>query len=55
VMIPALKAAISHWGGDAGWAAVRPPLVELDAAQASALVAQLQSKGFDMPGLASTR
>ena len=55
VMIPALKAAIAHWGGDAGWAAVRPPLVELDAAQASALVAQLRSKGFDMPGLASTR
>jgi 4-hydroxy-tetrahydrodipicolinate synthase len=55
VMIPALKAAISHWGGDAGWAAVRPPLVELDAAQASALVAQLQSKGFDMPGLAPAR
>ena len=55
VMIPALKAAIAHWGGDAGWAAVRPPLVELDAAQAPALVAQLKAKGFDMPGLASTR
>jgi len=55
VMIPALKAAIAHWGGDAGWAAVRPPLVELDPAQASALVAQLKSKGFDMPGLAATR
>ena len=55
VMIPALKAAIAHWGGDAGWSAVRPPLVELDAAQASALVAQLQAKDFDMPGLAATR
>ncbi len=55
VMIPALKAAIAHWGGDASWSTVRPPLVELDAAQASALVAQLQAKGFDMPGLAATR
>jgi len=55
VMIPALKAAIAHWGGDAGWSAVRPPLVELDAAQASALVAQLRANGFDMPGLATTR
>jgi len=55
VMISALKAAIAHWGGDAGWAAVRPPLVELDAAPAAALVAQLRAKGFDMPGLASTR
>ena len=55
VMIPALKAAIAHWGEDAGWAAVRPPLVELDAAQAPALVAQLKAKGFDMPGLGATR
>ncbi len=55
VMIPALKAAIARWGGDAGWAAVRPPLVELDAAQAAALVAKLEATGFDMPGLASAR
>ena len=55
VMIPALKAAIARWGGDAGWAAVRPPLVELDAAQSAALVAKLEATGFDMPGLASGR
>ena len=29
VMIPALKAAIAHWGKDAAWTPVRPPLVEL--------------------------
>jgi 4-hydroxy-tetrahydrodipicolinate synthase len=28
-MIPAIKAAIVHYGGDAGWATVRPPLVAL--------------------------
>jgi 4-hydroxy-tetrahydrodipicolinate synthase len=51
VMIPALKAAIAAWSGDAGWGAVRPPLVALDAAQAADLVARLREKGFDMPGL----
>ena len=29
VMIPALKAAIAHYGDDPAWTTVRPPLVEL--------------------------
>ncbi len=51
VMIPALKAAIGAWSGDAGWGAVRPPLVALDAAQTADLVAKLREKKFDMPGI----
>src|SRR5467141_2966732 len=34
-MIPALKAAIAHYGGDASWTTVRPPLVELTPQQKS--------------------
>jgi len=51
-MIPALKAAVAHWGADEGWARVRPPLVELDANQRATLVAELGKRGFAMPGLA---
>jgi 4-hydroxy-tetrahydrodipicolinate synthase len=51
-MIPALKAAIAHYSGDAGWARVRPPLVELTADQKAGLVAELERRGFAMPGLA---
>jgi 4-hydroxy-tetrahydrodipicolinate synthase len=51
-MIPALKAAVAHHGRDAGWAAVRPPLVPLLPGQAADLVAELDRKGFAMPGLA---
>jgi len=50
-MIPALKAAIAHYGNDASWASVRPPLVDLTPAQAKALVAELDQKNFTMPGL----
>lgn len=50
-MIPALKAAIAHYAKDAAWATVRPPLVELDDAQRSALSQALGSAGFAMPGL----
>jgi 4-hydroxy-tetrahydrodipicolinate synthase len=50
-MIPALKAAVAHWGGDPGWATVRPPLVALAAEQSRALVAQLDGAQFTMPGL----
>jgi 4-hydroxy-tetrahydrodipicolinate synthase len=49
-MIPALKQAIAHWGGDPGWITVRPPLVELTAEQAAALIGDLNGRGFDMPG-----
>ena len=50
-MIPALKAAIAHYGGDAEWATVRPPLVALTPEQAKALVTELDRKKFTMPGL----
>ena len=52
-MIPALKAAVAHYGHDAPWATVRPPLVELTSDQAKALVTELDQKNFTMPGLAS--
>ena len=52
-MIPALKSAIAHHGGDPGWAAVRPPLVALTGAQASALAGELGQQRFTMPGLAA--
>ena len=54
-MIPALKAAIAHYGSDAAWGTVRPPLVDLPAEQAKALVAELDQKRFTMPGLAAAR
>ncbi len=54
-MIPALKAAIAHYGHDAAWATVRPPLVELTADQARALVTELDQKDFTMPGLANQK
>ncbi len=50
-MIPALKAAIAHYGKDAPWATVRPPLVALTPAQAKALVTELDQATFTMPGL----
>ena len=50
-MIPALKAAIAHYGGEASWSTVRPPLVALTAEQSQALVTELDAKKFTMPGL----
>jgi len=50
-MIPALKAAIAHYGGDGAWAKVRPPLVELTPEQNRGLIADLDARGFTMPGL----
>jgi 4-hydroxy-tetrahydrodipicolinate synthase len=50
-MIPALKAAIAHYGSDPAWATVRPPLMNLAAEPAAALVAELDRRGFSMPGL----
>ena len=52
VMIPALKAAVAHYSGDAEWARLRPPLVELDQRQCTELVEKLEAAGFSMPGLA---
>lgn len=51
-VIPALKAAIAHHTGDAGWATVRPPLMKLTAEQNQALVKALDEIGFAMPGIA---
>ena len=50
-MIPALKAAIAHYGGDTSWGTVRPPLVALTPEQSQALVAELDQRKFTMPGL----
>jgi len=52
-MIPALKAAIAHYGSDPDWAAVRPPLIALDEVQRRALTQALGGLGFSMPGLAA--
>jgi 4-hydroxy-tetrahydrodipicolinate synthase len=50
-MIPALKAAIAHFGNDSQWKTVRPPLVELNAGQEEQLITDLKANGFSMPGL----
>jgi 4-hydroxy-tetrahydrodipicolinate synthase len=50
-MIPALKATISHHGGDASWTTVRPPLVALTPEQRGSLVKELDGAGFTMPDL----
>jgi 4-hydroxy-tetrahydrodipicolinate synthase len=50
-MIPALKAAIAHYGGDPAWSTVRPPLVELLPDQSKALATELGQRSFTMPGL----
>ena len=36
---------------DADWATVRPPLVPLTREQSTALVHELETQGFTMPGL----
>ena len=51
-MIAAMKAAIAWKSGRDDWRTVRPPLVELDREQASALEASLQKVGFEMPNAA---
>ena len=51
-LIPALKATLAHCSGDAAWNRLRPPLVELSAAERAQLLAALQALGFAMPGLA---
>jgi 4-hydroxy-tetrahydrodipicolinate synthase len=52
-IIPAMKAAIAWKSEDAAWATVRPPLVELNAAQRLQLQAELDADGFDIPNAAS--
>ena len=50
-MIPALKAAVAHWSGEAQWRTVRPPLAELETSQAKGLIDELTSAGFSIDGL----
>ena len=52
-MIPAMKAAIAWKSGNDAWCTVRPPLVELNAEQRTALQAALDGVGFRMPDAAS--
>jgi 4-hydroxy-tetrahydrodipicolinate synthase len=51
-MIPALKAAVAHFGNDPQWRTCRPPLVELNGNQEKELITDLKAIGFSMPGLA---
>jgi 4-hydroxy-tetrahydrodipicolinate synthase len=48
-MIPALKAAIAHYTGDASWTTVAPPLVELTSDEKASLLSELDRVGFTMP------
>ena len=50
-MIPALKAVVAHYAGDAAWETVRPPLVELAATEKQNLIAALAKLDFSMPGI----
>ena len=52
-MIPALKAAVAHYGGNASWATVRPPLTALTQEQRGQLINELERRNFTMPGLAA--
>ena len=49
-MIPALKAIVARWFDDPDWVTVRPPLVELTAAQRESLGAELDEHGFTCAG-----
>ena len=51
-MIPALKAAVAHFGNDPQWKTCRPPLTELTGSQEEELIRDLKSAGFTLPGLA---
>jgi 4-hydroxy-tetrahydrodipicolinate synthase len=50
-MIPALKAAIAHFGNDPQWKTCRPPLIELSSSEETTLISDLRAHGFSMPGL----
>jgi 4-hydroxy-tetrahydrodipicolinate synthase len=43
-----LKAIVARAFADDGWAAVRPPLMELTAAQRQSLAADLDAHGFTL-------
>lgn len=50
-MIPGMKAAVAHFSKDPEWVRVRPPLLALEPAQQSKLIADLEKIGFQMLGL----
>ena len=50
-MIPALKAAVAHWSGDAKWRMTRPPLLPLGDGERESLIASLENAGFSIPDL----
>jgi 4-hydroxy-tetrahydrodipicolinate synthase len=52
-VIPALKAIVAHHATDPAWLTVRPPLVALADGPRLALLADLDRRGFAMPGLAA--
>lgn len=52
-LIPAMKAAIAWKTGRSDWVHVRPPLVDLDAAQQQTLQSALDQVGFTMPNAAA--
>ena len=47
-MIPALKAVIASYRADPAWAAVRPPLLDLDQRQATLLLDALRARAFPL-------
>jgi 4-hydroxy-tetrahydrodipicolinate synthase len=51
-VIPGLKAILAHHAADPAWLTVRPPLVELSAAEREGLLAELGERGFEMPEVA---
>ena len=50
-VVPAMKAAIAHFGGDAIWANVRPPLMNLPEDQTNKLLAELDRISFKIEGV----
>ncbi len=52
-MIPALKSVVGHYSGKPEWRRVRPPLVALGDDERRELIAGLDERGFEMPGLAA--
>jgi 4-hydroxy-tetrahydrodipicolinate synthase len=48
-IIAAMKSAVAWKSGDAGWAGVRSPLVELSASQSVLLRTRLEELRFEMP------
>jgi 4-hydroxy-tetrahydrodipicolinate synthase len=50
-LVPALKKIVSHYTRDPEWNRLRPPLVELGAADGQKLIHDLEKLAFEMPGL----